>query len=628
MRYRLLSLLLLTTLLYACAPPEPPAPEPDIPPAERAEALAEQGELAARRGDAEAAVEQLQRALELAPDHDRADGWTLRLAEMQVDLGHSREARAHKEVLAERPLTEIQRERLELLEASLLLAGGHTLPAWRIIQPKTRPPAALAERYYQVRAQALERLDLPLDAARALVARSNHLDDEEALRHNHEQTWALLDAAPLSSLRDRRPVSADRFGGWVELAWLVRNFRLEPRQLDDALAHWERSFPGHPGGPFVIAHTVGEYREKVIDPGEIAVLLPLTGPLGDAGRAIRDGIMAAHLAREDEGPDLRILDSADRDIVALYERAVADGAELVIGPLAKDQVDTLAEAEDLPVPVLALNTLSSGVEGRSGLFQFGLAPEDDAAEAARQARRAGWQRALVLVPDSDWGRRLGGAFRETFEAEGGEVLEAQRFDTGQADHAGPLRALLNLDIGDRRARQLRSTLQRSIEHVDRRRQDADFLFLGATSDQARLLVTQLHYHQGVGLPVLGTSHIHSTEDDPELWSDLAGVLFMETPWMLDAGVRTEDGLDRQTLETLWPEPMATHGRLFALGVDAYRLVPYVELLQARGGERIDGFSGRLQMDELGRIQRRLLPAQYTEEGPELLPEANGEEPAL
>ncbi|WP_083761871.1 penicillin-binding protein activator [Alkalilimnicola ehrlichii MLHE-1] len=628
MRYRLLPLLLLTALLYACAPPEPPAPEPDIPPTERAQALAEQGELAARRGAAEAAVAQLQRALELAPNHDRADDWRIRLAEIAADRSQTREADELRETLAERPLDVDQRERLALLEASLLLAGGHTLQAWRIIQPMAPPPEAFAERYYQVRAQALERLDLPLDAVRARVERSDRLDDEQALTHNHEQIWALLDNAPLNSLRDRRPVSADRFGGWVELAWLVRNYRLEPRQLDDALARWERRFPSHPGGPYVTDRIVGEYREKMIDPTEIAVLLPLTGPLADAGRAIRDGIMAAHLAAEGDGPDLRILDSAGRDIVALYRRAVSDGAELVIGPLEKGQVDALAGAEELPVPVLALNTLSGGVEGRAGLYQFGLAPEDDAAEAARQARRTGWQRALVLVPDSDWGRRLAEAFSQTFEAAGGEVLEAQRFATDQADHAGPLRALLNLDIGDRRARQVRATLQRSVEHVDRRRQDADFLFLGATTGQARLLVTQLHYHQGVGLPVLATSHIHSTGDDPELWADLDGVLFMETPWMLDAGVRTDDGLDRATLEALWPEPIASHGRLFALGVDAYRLVPYVELLQARGGERIDGFSGRLSMDERGRIQRGLLPARYTHEGPELLQEENGEDLGL
>ncbi|RLK46869.1 hypothetical protein DFR31_2577 [Alkalispirillum mobile] len=627
MRYRLLAVLLLTTLLYACAPPEPPAPEPEVPPAETAREQAERGEKAARRGDPETAEAHFRAALEAAPEDDEAATWTLRLAEMQADMGQTARVRDHLEDLADVSLDETQEARKQLLEASLKLASGQVLSAWRTIQPMT-PPDAFAERYYQVRAGALEQLDLPVDAARALVERSEWLSDEQALKHNHEQTWSLLDNAPLGSLQDRRPVSADRLGGWIELAWLVRNYRLEPRQLDDALARWERQFPDHPGGPHVLAHTVGEYRERVIEPEEIAVLLPLSGPLADAGQAIRDGIMAAHLAGDGGGPDIRILDSAGQEIIPLYRQAVEDGADLVIGPLEKDQVDALARADDLPVPVLALNTVSRGIESIPGLYQFGLAPEDDAAEAARHARDRGWQRALVLVPDGNWGERLAEAFTEAFEAEGGEVLERQRFQSDRSDHSQPLRALLNLDIGERRARQLRSTLQRSVEHVDRRRQDAEFLFLGATAPQARLVVTQLHYHQGVGLPVLGTSHMHASQPDQELWSDLEGVLFMETPWMLNAGVRTDDGLDRATLEELWPEPMASHGRLFALGVDAYRLVPYVELLRERGGERIDGFSGRLEMDERGRILRGLLPARYGGEGPELLREEAAEELTL
>ena len=85
---------------------------------------------------------------------------------------------------------------------------------------------------------------------------------------------------------------------------------------------------------------------------QIAVLLPLSGRTGESAAAIRDGIMAAYYQDELESPELRFYDTGGNAqlIWSVYQQAVADGAEFVIGPLLKDSIQQLEQSGQLPVP--------------------------------------------------------------------------------------------------------------------------------------------------------------------------------------------------------------------------------------------------------------------------------------
>src|SRR3546814_277858 len=97
------------------------------------------------------------------------------------------------------------------------------------------------------------------------------------------------------------------------------------------------------------------------------------------------------------------------------------GARFMVGPLRKE--DGAAPAGLRPsVPVLSLNYLEAGVATPENVFQFGLAPADEARSAAEQASATGLHRAAALVPDADWGRRALGAFDEALRANGGAVV--------------------------------------------------------------------------------------------------------------------------------------------------------------------------------------------------------------
>lgn len=71
--------------------------------------------------------------------------------------------------------------------------------------------------------------------------------------------------------------------------------------------------------------------------------------------------------------DLRFYDSASQPIATLYQQAQQEGAELIIGPLLKEQVEALV-ALNPTIPLLALNDTDKK-SASSSIFYFSLSPE-------------------------------------------------------------------------------------------------------------------------------------------------------------------------------------------------------------------------------------------------------------
>ena len=74
------------------------------------------------------------------------------------------------------------------------------------------------------------------------------------------------------------------------------------------------------------------------------------------------------------------------------------------------------------------------------------------------------------------------------------------------------------------------------------------------------------------------------------------------------------------IRQLWPETADQYARLYALGVDAYRLIPYLDSLRASPYEEFPGATGRLIVDNDNRIRRTLLWARFVGGLPRLLPQ--------
>ena len=231
-------------------------------------------------------------------------------------------------------------------------------------------------------------------------------------------------------------------------------------------------------------------------------------------------------------------------------------------------------------------------------------PEDEARQVAELAIRDSHTTAAVLVPDSDWGRRLQDAFTRRFEELGGSVLAVQQYPTNVDDYSLQLKRLFNLDDSEARHKDLQHILGTRLDFVPYRRQDIDMIFLAGTNRSARGIIPALKFHHAGDLPVYATSHVYSGHLESNADRDLDGVIFCDLPWTL-----TTDNEFKRDFNTTWKD-QRTYTRLFALGIDAYNIVQNLQYLQAHEYARFSGETGSISIDENQRLHRELLWAKF------------------
>ena len=463
-----------------------------------------------------------------------------------------------------------------------------------------------------VHARALEADGQTLAAARERITVAPMLSGEAAGK-NHEAIWTLIASLPTDQLQ---PASPDDLGGWLSLALAVKTAgTLEQQQA--AIDSWRAQNPKHPAA-LQLPTPLVKLKELASQPlNKIALLLPQDGPLASVAKALREGFMAAHYQALQAGqkpPSVQFYDSSRlASLDEFYRKAQADGVQLVIGPLEKPLVKQLSARPQLPITTLALN-YSEGDQGPAQLFQFGLAAEDEAREVSQRARADGLQRAAVMVPKGEWGDRVLKAFRQDWEGNGGSVLGVVRVDQPVA-LAQQIADLFQLRQSEGRAKSLQSTVGSQVAAQPARRQDIEFIFLAATPQQAQQIKPTLNFQYAGDVPVYATSHVFSASGDQNQYNDMNGVRFCETPWLLDAN----DPLRRQ-VAAQWPQAGGSLGRLYAMGVDAYRLAPRLGQLKALPDSRIEGASGSLTMTPSQRVQRQLPWAQFVSGQVQRLPD--------
>ncbi|MYM64676.1 penicillin-binding protein activator [Pseudomaricurvus sp. HS19] len=429
------------------------------------------------------------------------------------------------------------------------------------------------------------------------------LQDPEMLRANQEALWQSLmtmDEAEIDLRRKQAKQTAkNELQGWYELAAISKHNPSDLQQQLQQVNRWIARWPEHPAS-FNLPADLQLLQQLVNEqPRQVALLLPQQGSLARAGRAVRDGFMAAYFNARQNGarvPDVRFYDSAKGDIYSQYNRAVADGAELIIGPLDKQMVNLLSQQKDLPVPTLAVNYSDQSAETTDNLFQFGLSTEDEASQTAQRAWIEGHRYALILTNDSSWSTRSADAFRNAWEALGGKVLNRSSF-AGSGDYSNVIRSALQIDNSQKRARDLRAQIGRSFEFEPRRRQDADFLYLVATPDQARQVKPTLAFHYASDLPVYASSHIYTGSNDPKLDRDMDGIRFSTLPWFFDS----EDAVRKSILREAGSS--GSFEKLYALGADSFQIYPRLKQLQVTPYLRLHGLTGALSMNDKGLIER-------------------------
>jgi outer membrane PBP1 activator LpoA protein len=506
---------------------------------------------------------------------------------------------------------------LAQVQAELALARHQPLAAIAAVDRVPKPwPTPLAVELLGLRAQAEFAAGRMLDGIRTLEARGRYLTSPEERRANYDLLVAALRAHPASATAVPAGATPDE-GAWFELAAVLASAQTDPASFSQRASDWTRRHPGHPGTAYLpkaaIEPTTPTRPSAAVITTQadvIGLLLPLTGRLQSAGRAVRDGFLAAALAEPVGGrPRIVVEDTASDGVAASYEKALAAGASAIAGPLAKEDVASLVGARQLPVPTLALNSLPL-TSPPPFLFQFALDPEQEARAVARRIAEDGRIRGIALFPDNAWGERLRSAFTEELSTTGVELTSVQFYEPSAADFSAPLRAALGRygGAGDRPAKG-KAPLNR--DPVAEARDGPQFAFIAANTGAARALVPQLRYQMTYAVPVYATSDVIDPGSRPT--PDLDGVLFPEMPWVIGTGQGAPQLWD--LLQTDWAGMARGHLRLYAFGYDSYRLLRTLGAMVRGGG--VSGLTGRLTMTDDGRVQRDLDWAQVEDGRPQV-----------
>lgn len=515
----------------------------------------------------------------------------LKAARAYLTAGDTQQAQQVVGQVSRPRLTTEQREQLLLIEADLALLSGRPRDAMarlQAMQYQTLPKTLQIQRLGTL--AAAQRLsNESVAAAESLIELDRLLDDENERLLTQVSLIYTLSALSSDQLKDLSRSGRGAMKGWAEIALLARSAGADPVIFQRRYREEHAKRFMHPARPELAQAYIKSLTGGYSTGDSITVILPGTGRFAGAAESIRDGIEAASgTDSSGQRPTLRVVDSgSDSERArAIHAKAVKDGAEYVIGPLEKESVDSLAAGPPLAVPTLALNQTTRDSQAAANLYQFSLSPENEAAEAATKAMSMGLKRATVLYPEGAWGERLAGAFRDQWRRLGGTLVSESRYNPTSTSFKKTVDALLG-------------------------NANADVLFLVATNDLANKLYPQIRLASSP-LTVISTSHVYTGVFDPTRDKALDGLYFVDIPWMLDG---TGDGpLSRRRLSSSSFEVANPLARLYAMGIDAYRIAPRLPALAKNPGAHYPGQTGGLSIDPLGRIQRQLALGRFGETG--------------
>jgi len=469
--------------------------------------------------------------------------------------------------------------------------------------------------FYEIFAKANFAYGNYLKAATEQLKLAKYLNSPQMIDDNTQTIWKIFESIPKSELEDFRFAAPDELTSWFELAVINESYKYQPKKLEDAINGWAQRYQNHYAHTLITKELIDKSALLAQRPSKIGLLLPMKGKYKKSAIAVRDGFLAAWYLDKKEKANIQIYDANSLNIVDAYQQAIKDGVEYIVGPLEKEAIDQLHDNIDTPVKILALNRRDQKKENNNNenLIQFGLSPEDEAMQIAEIAMSDGHKNVLVLASETPLGNRLAETFKEHWIKLGGEISGQTNYIVNTTDFSSPVKELLNIDKSERRAKDLRNKLNIKIHNVERRREDVDFIFTTAVPNDARQLIPQIRFHHADNLPIYSTSHIYTGIIDSAKDIDLNGVIFIDMPWILDS--ERQLSIIQVVLNRNWSQEKSKYRRLYALGVDAYNLIPDINRLTQEENSVMLGETGNLTIDSTNIVRRNLRKARFVEGKP-------------
>ena len=418
--------------------------------------------------------------------------------------------------------------------------------------------------------------------------------------------WQNLTALSDNQLAELRVGASQLSLSWLDLATLSRQYIGQPQLLQQAFADWQRRNPWMPP----VADMPDSVQKMLLlqpyQPRKIAVLLPLQGQFRQHAQAIQYGILAA--ASNSEQTNIAFIDS-QQSAEQLQQQLHNMQADFVIGPLLKDQVDTIAKRDDWQWPTLFLNSQDPAAAVRKNQFFFALSMEDEASQTAQLFQQKNFKHPVIISASNNISLRLQQHFVSEWQQLGHPAPQQYQFNNKE-ELESLISKLLETDRSKERVKKIDALVSEKLESDTHSRLDIDAIYLIADPMQTRLFkpfVDVSVSETAPRLPIYASSRSHSTGLDNTEQRDLNGLTFTEMPWMLP--LQTSASL-RKEYQLLFQDQDETLQRLFAMGFDAYQLIGSLRQQQQLPSAVFPGLTGQLRLTANGSIVRQLSWASY------------------
>lgn len=442
---------------------------------------------------------------------------------------------------------------------------------------------------YQLRAEAYEAKGRVADAINERISQSLQTPQTIEQQPISDAIWALLTKSNspeiefLNHAEFGTSIHEQMLAGWVSLMQHAR-----AGEVNDWRARW----PLHPANRFSpkdlnsVAVVVDKPAVTGLD-ARVALLVPITGKLAAEGKRVRDGFLSmhySHIANGESATQINVIDSASQSAASAYQQAVNQGAEVVIGPLAREAVSEIARLpESLNVTTLALNQVA-GLETSQNFYQFGLNPEDDARQIVEYARSKNANNALILAPAGSRGERLLQAMSESWKVSAMEAPKTARYAPNTGNFTTVLAQAIGLELASGKLAAGR-TLPDAI------------LFIGSANDAAMMKEALNGVNAGT-VPLYLSSQTIGNKRKPQ-FDRLDDAHVCVAPWQIGRGPLADGGDSAAQATDL----------LYAMGADARELYGELNRLSLSSSVTVSGNTGYLSLDERRRVLRKLICGQ-------------------
>ncbi|EPL6453708.1 penicillin-binding protein activator [Providencia rettgeri] len=469
-----------------------------------------------------------------------------------------------------------------------------------------------------------------LEALRAYISQEPLLKTAAERQANIDGLWKMLTQLTPEQIHGIG-AEENNLQGWVDLLDIYQNNQDDPDALRAGFNDWKMRYSSNPGATLAPTQLIQAMLPRLGGSPKIALFLPMSGQGKVFGQAIMQGFMDAQKGipqgaaaptrttppsnsgndvldqiyaevanttsnapadtdivtssiRIDATPvntqTIKVFDTTGKQMPQLLEQAKNEGFNLVVGPLLKNDVQTIAQM-GAPISVLALNELDSNqLQPRPNLCYFSLSPEDEAQNAAAYMKAQGKQMPLVLVTANAFGDRVAKAFAQGWQSKGGGAVLMQTFGSVPS-----LKESINRGAGIRMV----GTPVNTESQLDGASGAIDSVYIVATRDELTLIKPMIEMAiSSRSRPALYTSsRSNQAGSGADYRFEMDGVKFSEIPLLAGAN----NNLRKQAQQKLSNDYSLF--RLYAMGIDAWSLANNYDKLQQAGQVRINGASGTL-----------------------------------